>query len=91
MIDTSNVGSAETDGLQEVRRLNPREIAIKKIEINGQIVTILDASDEQFEAFRLITGIPVKEGEEGKKWSFDNRCRAINHALKYGLKLSFIE
>jgi hypothetical protein len=75
-----------------VSRLNPRQIAVKLLPLeNGQTVSVLDASDEQFEAFRLVVGIPVKEGEEGVKWSWDNRCRAINHALKYGLKLPFVE
>lgn len=55
------------------------------------MVSVLDASDEQFEAFRLAARIPVDEKEEGAKWSFENRCRAINHALKYRLKLPFVE
>lgn len=54
-------------------------------------MTVLDATDEQFEAFRVAVGIPVDEKEEGKKWSWDNRIRAINHALKYRLKLPFVE
>jgi hypothetical protein len=89
MPNTSNAGNVEQNGLPD--RLNPREIAMKLFRSGEQTVSILNATDEQFEAFRLQVGIPVKECEEGKKWSFDNRCRAINHALKYGLKLPFIE
>jgi hypothetical protein len=66
-------------------------VAVKLLPLgNGQTVSILDASDEQFEAFRLVVGIPVKDSED-KKWSFEDRCRAINHALKYGLNLPFVE
>jgi len=88
MIDTSNVGSVERAGLE---RLNPRQIARKLFLCEGQPVSVLDATDEQFEAFRIAARIPVSEKEEGKRWSWDNRCRAINHALKYGLKLPFVE
>jgi hypothetical protein len=54
-------------------------------------VRILDATDEQFEAFIRAIGIAVKAGDEGEKWSFDNRCRAINFALKHGRTLPFVD
>lgn len=53
-------------------------------------MTVLDATDEQFEAFIKQVGIPVRAGDEGQRWSFDNRCRAINYALKYMLHLPFV-
>lgn len=51
---------------------------------------ILDATDEQFESFIKEVGIRVKAGDEGEKWSFDNRCRAVNFALKRGRHLPFV-
>ena len=54
-------------------------------------MSVLDATDEQFEAFIKQVGIPVKDGAEGQRWSFDNRCRAINFARKYGLHLPFAD
>ena len=89
MPNTSSAGNAEQNGLQ---RLNPRQIAIKLIPVaGGPPVRILDATDEQFEAFIKQVGIVVKAGDEGEKWSFDNRCRAINFALKHGRYLPFVE
>jgi hypothetical protein len=58
---------------------------------DGSPVRILDATDEQFEVFIREVGMPVKAGAEGEKWSFDNRCRAINYALKHGLCLPFAD
>jgi hypothetical protein len=58
--------------------------------VGASPVRVLDATDEQFEAFIRAIGIAVKAGEEGEKWSFDNRCRAINFALKRGRHLPFV-
>jgi hypothetical protein len=58
---------------------------------DGSPVRILDATDEQFEMFIREVGMPVKAGAEGEKWSFDNRCRAINYALKHRLHLPFVD
>ena len=89
MTNTSNVGNAEQNGSL---RLNPRQIAVKLITVaGGSPVSVLDATDEQFEAFIKQIGIPVKAGDEGQRWSFDNRCRAINYALKYRLHLPFVD
>lgn len=89
MQNTSSAGSAEQNGSQ---RLNPRQIAVKLIAVkDGSPVRVLDASDEQFEAFIREVGIRVKQGDEGEKWSFDNRCRVINFALQRGLHLPFVD
>jgi hypothetical protein len=89
MPNTSSAGNVEQNGSQ---RLNPRQIAIKLIPVvDGPSVRVLDATDEQFEAFIRAVGIAVKAGEEGEKWSFDNRCRAINFALKRGRHLPFVD
>ena len=89
MSDTSSVGSAEQNGSQ---RLNPRQIASKLIPVtDGPPVRVLDATDEQFEAFIKPVGIKVKQGDEGEKWSFENRCRVINFALKRRLHLPFVD
>lgn len=58
---------------------------------DGSPVRILDATDEQFEVFIREVGIRIKAGDEGEKWSFDNRCRAINFALKRERLLPFVD
>jgi len=50
----------------------------------------MDATDAQFQRFVQVAGIPVNENGI-PEWSFDDRCRVINHALKYGVKLPFVD
>ncbi len=94
MIDMSNVGNAKSDGLQkqDFKRLRPWEVAVKLLPIeNGPPVDVEHATDEQFHRFiTSLQGLPINEaGIDG--WSFDDRCRTINHALKYGLIVPFVE
>ena len=57
---------------------------------NGPAVRLMDATDEQFQAFVVAAGIPVDDNGI-VEWSFDDRCRVINHACKYGSGLPFVE
>jgi hypothetical protein len=50
----------------------------------------MDATDEQFQNFIKGAGVPVDD-QGIAEWSFDDRCGIINHALKYGVKLPFVE
>lgn len=81
--DMSNAGSGVSAGFI-LPRLNPREIAL--LLLPGTTVTVMDASDAQFQSFVATSGLKVNEnGIAG--WSFDDRIRTINHARKYGLDL----
>lgn len=85
MNDMLNAGSAKSAG----RRLRPYEIAILLIPLaGGGSVRVMDGSDEQFQDF--IKCVPV-DTQGIAEWSFDDRVGIINHALKYGLKLPFVE
>lgn len=55
---------------------------------DGQSVRVMDATDAQFQTFVQSAGIVVEENGMSD-WSFDDRCRLINHALKYGIPLPF--
>jgi hypothetical protein len=84
MPNTSDAGNGASNG--SVTRLNPRQIGIMQFQLpNGQRIAIEDATDEQFEVFRLSIGLRVKEPRPDMWTLFDNRCKAIRHALKYGL------
>ncbi len=87
MQGTSNVGSAGQDGLQGtpvLERLRPFQIATRLLPTAP--VTVLEASDAQFQAFVDAHDLHIEDGEAGV-WSFDDRCRLINHGRKHGLDL----
>ncbi len=93
MIDMLSVGSVKSDGLamQEFKRLRPWEVAVKLLPIeNEQTVDVEHATDQQFQEFVTSIGLPVDDAGI-PEWSFDDRCRAINHALRYGLWISFAD
>ena len=94
MIDTRDVGSDVNAGLPSIpafKRLRPWEIAVKLLPTaSGEPVSVEFASDEQFQIFIAGAGIPIDE-EGIVEWSFDDRCGVINHALKYGLVLPFVD
>lgn len=93
MIDMLSVGSVKSDGLpmQEFKRLRPWEVAVKLLPIeNEQTVDVEHATDQQFQKFVTSIGLPVDDAGI-PEWSFDDRCRAINHALRYGLWVSFAD
>jgi hypothetical protein len=87
MSDTSNVGNAKSAG----SRLRPFEIATLLLPLQGgETVRVMDATDEQFQSFIKGAGVPVDD-QGIAEWSFDDRCGIINHALKYGVALPFVE
>jgi hypothetical protein len=91
MSDTSNVGSAKNVGLIPLKRLRPFEIATLLIPLQGgELVRVMDATDAQFQGFIKDAGVPVDD-QGIVEWSFDDRCGIINHALKYGVALPFVE
>lgn len=79
MISTSNVGNVDSVGLPPLPRLNPRQIAL--LVLPGLSVNVMDATDEQFQ-----DAIAQKAGiaPDDLGWSFDDRCRLINHLRKAG-------
>ena len=84
MQSTSTVGNAEHAGSQNtLARLRPYEIAL--LQLPGQHVTVMDASDTEFQAFVTRSGLIIESDDPA--WSFDDKCRLINHARKYGLDL----
>lgn len=52
---------------------------------SGQVVNVEQASDEQFEAWTRQQGIPVENRANVAGWTFDNRCKLINHCRFYGV------
>ncbi len=90
MNDISNATSAKNDG--SIRRLRPFEIAFLLIPaLNGGVVRVINASDDEFQMFVLACGLPVDDNGGIAEWSFDDRIGIINHALKHEIKLPFVE
>jgi hypothetical protein len=86
MSDTSNATNAKNAG----RRRRPFEIATLLIPCRGGRARVMDASDEEFQSFIKGAGLPVDD-QGIAEWSFDDRCGIINHAIKHGVQLPFIE
>lgn len=88
MLSAGSDGSAGytqmLQGRQPLPRLNPREIAI--LTLPGQSVNVMDATDAQFQAFVTAQQLNIAD-DESEAWSFDDRCRLINHGRKYGIDL----
>jgi hypothetical protein len=87
MQNMSNVGSGVQSGLQHspqtLERLRPYQIAMRMLPTAS--VTVMEASDEQFQALVDAHGILIND--EIAEWSFDDRCRFINHKRKQGVDL----
>lgn len=73
--------------------MKPWEIAVKLLpSVNGQAVDVEHASDAEFQAWIETSGLSDLVDDDGiAEWSFDDRCRIINFALRKGRKLSFVE
>lgn len=86
MQSTSNVGNAEHAGSQPtpLERLRPWQIAT--LALPGQDVTVIDASDKEFQAFVRRCNLHIAD-DENEIWSFDDRVRLINHGRKRGIDL----
>jgi hypothetical protein len=72
--------------------LRPVEIAVLLLPGGDEQppVKVMDATDQQFQAFIASAGIPVDEAGI-TEWSFDDRCGIINHAIRYGVSLPFVD
>src|SRR6266702_3446064 len=85
--------SEGASGSQKSAVLKPWEIAVKLLpSVNGQAVDVEHASDAEFQAWIETSGLSDLVDDDGiAEWSFDDRCRIINFALRKGRKLSFVE
>lgn len=81
-------GTGVPIGLQ--KRLPPWEIAAKLLPIDGGVVSLKDATDDQFQAFVVSTGMRIRDNGIAE-WSFDDRIRFVNFALHRGVSLPFVE
>jgi hypothetical protein len=58
----------------------------------GQAVSIEQASDPEFQAWIEASGLADLVDDDGiVEWSFDDRVRIINFALRQGRTLHFVE
>lgn len=80
-------GSGATNRIE----LDPWEIADLLICKRGdQFVSVEFATDPEFDTWVKTNSIPVKENGVNS-WTFDDRCRVINHVLGYGGSLEFAD
>lgn len=91
MQSITNAGSAANGGLiqQQISplpRLNPRQIAVMLLPTEKEPVSVEHATDAQFQKFVTACGLAVAD-DESEEWSFDDRCRLINHGRKYGIDI----
>jgi hypothetical protein len=85
MKNTSDAGNVENVGSSpQLPRLNPREIAV--LPLPGFTGNVMDSTDAQFQYFVNRSGIEIDDPEpDTMTWSFDDKCRFINHLRKYGI------
>lgn len=89
MKDTSSPMQEVASGLP--KRLKPWVIAAKFLATeDGQKVDVEHATDAQFQAFVEQHKIPVDDNGI-VAWSFDDRCRTINFALRKGIVLELFD
>jgi len=59
---------------------------------SGQTVDVEHASDAEFQAWIEASGLGDLVDDAGiAEWSFDDRCRVLNFALRKGYALKFVE
>lgn len=85
--NAGKTGSGVTNSIQ----LDPWDIADLLICKRGeQFISIEFATDAEFDAWVQLNSVPVKEnGIPG--WSFDDRCRLVNHVLANSGTLQFAD
>jgi len=90
---TSSPGNVGASGLQKNVALKPWEIAVKLLpSANGQIVDVEHATDAEFQVWIVSSGLFDLVDDSGiVGWSFDDRVRVINFALRKGRSLYFLE
>jgi hypothetical protein len=80
-------GSGDTNSVFE---LDPWDIVDLLICKRGeQLINVKDATDTEFDEWVKTNAIPVKENGI-TSWSFDDRCRLMNHVLGEGGVLEFV-
>ena len=90
---TARPGNAGASGLQKNAGLKPWEIAVKLLPSGeNAVVDVEHASDAEFQAWIDVSGLSEMIDDDGiAAWSFDDRCRIINHVLRSGRVLQFVE
>lgn len=91
--DTAKPGNVVASGLQKNVGLKPWEIAVKLLPCaSGQTVSVEHASDAQFQAWIVASKLDdLIEAGGIEAWSFDDRIRVINFALRSGRSLQFAD
>ncbi len=84
-------GSSDMKPVIRSQSLDPWEIAELLIcKRDEQLISIEFATDNEFDAWVKTNSIPIKEnGITG--WTFDDRCRLVNHVLAQGGTLLFVD
>lgn len=91
MSDMSEPGNVVVHG-SKLKTLRPYQIAAKLLRFGEQTISVEMATDEQFQAWVVSSGLLDLIDENGiAEWSFDDRCRLINHAIRLGRDLQFVE
>ena len=93
MNNMSKPTSEVETGLSDTKRLQlePWDIAELLICKRGeQLISIEFATDEEFDAWVKTNSIRVKENGI-TAWSFDDRCRLVNHVFAHGGVLEFVD
>lgn len=88
--DTSNRTAGGGAGSPKKKALRPWEIAVRLFRSGERVVSVEQASDAEFQAFVDRHHIPVDDAGIAE-WSFDDRVRAINFALRSGIELELFE
>lgn len=71
--------------------LKPWEIAAKLLPSESGLVSVEQASDAEFQAWVVSSGLSDLVDDDGiPEWSFDDRCRLLNFALRKGYALKFV-
>ncbi|SRR6266704_3450164 len=86
----TNVGKTGLDVTNSIQ-LDPWDIVDLLICKRGeQLFSIEFATDAEFDTWVKSNSIPIKENGIAY-WSFDDRCRLINHVLAHGGILEFAD
>lgn len=85
-------GSAGASGLQPMT-LKPWEIAVKSLlTASGGLTDVEHASDTEFQAWIEANNLQDLVDDNGiVEWSFDDRCRIINFAIRQRLPFHFAD
>lgn len=91
--NTARLTSEDRSGSNAMKplELDPWDIADLLICKRGeQLISIEFATDTEFDAWVRTNSVPVRENGVNF-WTFDDRCRLINHVLAHGGSLEFAD